>query len=400
MMFNVTFFDVEGIQLPVIQRNAHDCVVIGRGFRRLLLCGEYDRSIVRERVEHTLGRTGDLILLFPVTLCTTILDLLTEICMQCGLVLLLVLDPGRDNHCFGTCTASRLPLQARCISSPKIYIHAISIISRHLVCDTFFINPSRNSIELIYLSNCFAVLNNNFTTSVCDIIITYVEFEWDCMPLGMRKWLFKFLIITFSVPDKLVRDLETKVVPMLEQQKWRNYGNRQHIFYSFTNSSCYWWDGSKPFVSQKYEGNFFRWVVDANHQFMFLEGVIDCLGTKYEGRNSSLGYHSDVFNGNCETVVLFFSGDQRNLLLRWIDCHRIVELVECVKERGVVITPLANSLMQHSKERNISVGPVSYSFGFRAGVDLVAASMTSPYISRLFGWSRRVALRIRGTLFD
>ena len=393
-MNNVAFFPHESVLIPVIARKSNHCKVIGKNLRRFLRVSKNTDEITRYRITDALQNIEQTLILFPRSCCTNTMNIILDICHELSLVLVCVIDSEHSSNCYGFCSSKMLPRNARILYTSQIYENALSMIPEKMVSNLRCICPTIPSLSLTYSCEVFGLLVDLFHNNICDLILSYCSFDLNFMNQSLRLWLFEFLVVSFQVPSSLSTSLSSDVIPFLEQYSWRRIGSRKHSFYGFNKLRFYWWGGIKPFVTNAYDGIFFRWIIALHGKFPFLKSTLDCLVTRYEGEESCLGFHNDYFLGNYETVILFFGGSSRNLIFRWNNMKKLTHKVCCVPEVGFVITPLANELLQHSKERGCEKDGVAYSMGFRNGADSMISAQTSGYIQNLFGWTKRIAARV------
>jgi hypothetical protein len=124
--------------------------------------------------------------------------------------------------------------------------------------------------------------------------------------------------------------------------------------------------------------------------FLWLHAVQDVLLTLYSEDTSHLNFHQDVFDGKAELVILFFVGEERDLIVKAKSFGKFEKRISCSSDKCIVLTPLANTLLLHAKSTATTPdSELSLSIAFRNGLSIFQASRQSSTLQRKFDFTKR-----------
>ena len=200
-------------------------------------------------------------------------------------------------------------------------------------------------------------------------------------------YIFRWVVPVIELPPSLVSLIHLANGELLERINY-NPRNRWPFFFSSDPSKLMWWGDRRPPAHRKTFVNASQSLKLATHTFTstpyppnllalynalskfipFLSHAPDCGPVVYRER-VSLSWHKDLFGeliwNRKELVPLCFDGAPRDLLFKSAN-GAFHTRIECSSNICVVVTPLANDIFLHSKEKG-HTPHLSTTFAFRNG---------------------------------
>ena len=396
---DIRVFDFKGIFFPIISGDPSLGRTLGRNLRWALANGKVPVHVQQDfqRSVHKIFATSSTDIIFlPVGTPLETVCSLSDSVATCACALSFVFWDEGTPPGFAVIREGRLPPTLVDIPWDNASVLAeISMDIKKLMLRTFnLINVGMASLDVEVQALVFLYLGSAFnsTSNITCLVIDFIGSTSMCDFSRERwTWLLNRSVLSVPLGSSIVSKLQCPdLLAEISREDYTNFGNRKHKLVGFSAGHVYFWGNATPLVSTEYGEHMFDLTVSLVDTFRWLESLRECLVTLYARHKDHLNFHSDVFDGSSECVVLFFIGEKRDLFFRISGTTATIATIKCTSDKCVIITPLANTVFEHAKGLCVGESGRSLSLAYRSGLPLSEACRKYKHIRRRLGIDRSV----------
>jgi hypothetical protein len=376
----IRFLEHEAIFFPVLLGNSVANRRLGKNLRRsLTLSSDLDLQTNRDlerNLRLILPKGSKNFVAFPHSISALDITALRSFIPQ-EYVLTFVHWAGRSQPGFGLLRSESLPPTQYVWDNPEVVHAARDFLARSLTHTFELTCPTQASLEMDVHVHVNAHLNEALcgASALITLVFSFLgNTSLSEYSIARWHWTFDRSVLQISLVQQ-VADLMDDPVLMSEASlaEFTQFGNRSHCLMSYSKGRVYFWSGAPPLLSSVYGPHLFKTTSLLMTNFPWMNAFRDCLLTLYRNGNDHLNFHSDIFDGHPESVILFFAGVSRDLCFRIMGEKDHFMSISCTSDLCVILTPLANILFQHGKSRSFRGSGPSLSLAYRNALGLVDA---------------------------
>ena len=408
----VRFFKYGEYFYPIIDGDKNRLLTLGRAIKRQIatctnpLNSSFIQDVFRNVTSLIRSSSSDCVVL-PHGLAHCVLAELHVALSSKYYIVFVVSCSGNGQPGFGIVPKSRVPL-----SHPKLWSNPDCISSAKKALDAALTaNCMLTTITLEELN--FEVQNTicEFLTRKLDDIVANITLEYlensnhsheskknlvSDFSYSMWEWIYQRSVIQVPLGHDVCASLKNpNLICELREEEFVDFGNRQHALMSYSTGRVYFWPGSPFLFSSKFGFYFFSLINLLMSKFLWLHAVQDVLLTLYSEDTSHLNFHQDVFDEKPEMVILFFVGEERDLIVKAKSFGQFEKIISCSSNKCIILTPLANTLLLHAKSTATTPNSeLSLSIAFRNGLSVFQASRQSSTLRRKFDFNKRTLKKL------
>ena len=376
----IRFLEHEAIFFPVLLGNSVASRRLGKNLRTSLMSSssldlQTSRDLERN-LRLILPKGSKNLVPFPHSISALDITTLRSLIPQ-EYVLTFVHWAGRSQPGFGLLRSENFPPTQYDWGNSQVVNSARDCLAQSLTHNFELTCPTQASLEMDVRVHVYTHLKqalcgvSPLTTLVFSFLGNTKSSEYS---IARWRWTFDRSVLQIPLSQQIV-DLIDDPVLMSEASfaEFTQFGNRSHCLMSYSKGRVYFWSGAPPLISSVYGPHLFTTTSLLMTNFPWMNRFRDCLLTLYRNGNDHLNFHSDIFDGHPESVILFFAGVSRDLCFRIIGAKDHLMSIPCTSDLCVILTPLANILFQHAKSRSSRGSGPSLSLAYRNALSLVDA---------------------------